>query len=346
MTVRSVRRCVRAVRARAAPVDDQNMIRDLEAHLLRDIALALLDRWIEEFLDSATLLTHDVVVVVTAIEFEDRLPSLEVMLLGEAGVHELRQHAIDRRQSDLLPALQQLTIDILGGHVTRVARLEDLEDLHARQGHLKTRLTDVLVLHLLPPATVFWWGIRYHSGRMAATDRDNSLQMPKLLIFILFVASAFTTGCSSLADSKILFDGVTNAIPNALDRSSLVYRPTIQQGNIVTQEQVNELRPGMTKRQVRFLLGTPMLADVFHANRWDYAFTQGVGSIPTERRHVTVFFENDRLVRITGDLRPEPQEEREEVSPEVVVSVPDWEPPDKSLWRRALESVGIDPYED
>lgn len=170
--------------------------------------------------------------------------------------------------------------------------------------------------------------------------------MPKLLIFIVFAASTVTSGCSSLADSKILFDGVSSAIPNALNKTSLVYRPTIQQGNVVSQEQINELRPGMTKRQVRFLLGTPMLTDVFHANRWDYAFTQGVGSTPTEFRHVTVFFEDDRLVRITGDLRPQPPEEREEVDPEVVVTVPDWEPPHKPFWRRALESVGVDPYED
>jgi outer membrane protein assembly factor BamE len=102
----------------------------------------------------------------------------------------------------------------------------------------------------------------------------------------------------------------------------------------------------MTKRQVRFLLGSPMLTDVFHANRWDYAFTQGLGSRPTERSQVTVFFEDERLVRITGDLRPEPPEEQQEVEKEIVVTVPDYEPPNKSLWQRTLESVGISPYDD
>lgn len=159
--------------------------------------------------------------------------------------------------------------------------------------------------------------------------------MRKSLIFLGIAATVAGTGCGSL-------DGVTDAIPDALDRAPLVYRPTIQQGNVVTQEQINELQPGMTKRQVRFLLGTPMLTDVFHANRWDYAYTKGVGSRPEEIRQVTVFFEEDRLVRIAGDMRPQPPEEREEVNKEVVVTVPDWEPAKKSLWRRTLDAFSRD----
>jgi outer membrane protein assembly factor BamE len=156
--------------------------------------------------------------------------------------------------------------------------------------------------------------------------------MRKSLIFVGIAATLVSAGCSS-------FDEVADAIPDALDRAPLIYRPTIQQGNVVTQQQVNELQPGMTKRQVRFLLGTPMLTDVFHADRWDYAFTKGVGSRPEEIRQVTVFFENDRLVRIAGDMRPQPPEEREEVEREIVVTVPDWEPKKKSLWRRSLDAL-------
>lgn len=159
--------------------------------------------------------------------------------------------------------------------------------------------------------------------------------MRKLLITIIVPASALSAGCGTLGD-------VGNAIPNALDRAPLVYRPPIQQGNVVTQEQVNQLQPGMTKRQVRFLLGSPMLSDVFHADRWDYAYTYGEGSTPTEMQRVTVYFDGDRLVRITGDLRPQPEDERSETKKEVVVTVPDWEPTDKSLFRRALDAVGLE----
>jgi len=163
--------------------------------------------------------------------------------------------------------------------------------------------------------------------------------MRKLLIFISVPATLATAGCGTLGDAA-------DMIPNALDRAPLVYRPTIQQGNVVSQEQVNELVPGMTKRQVKFILGTPMLSDVFHVDRWDYAYTLGEGSRPTDMQRVTVFFENDRLVRITGDLRPQPPEEREEPRREVVVSVPDYEPEKKSLWRRTLDRVGLEVIDD
>lgn len=170
--------------------------------------------------------------------------------------------------------------------------------------------------------------------------------MTKVRIILVAIATILTAGCSTMDDGLGTLSGAADVIPNALNRSSLIYRPTIQQGNVVTQEQVNQLRPGMTKRQVRFLLGTPMLTDVFHANRWDYAFTWGVGSRPTERQQFTVFFEEDRLVRIAGDLRPQPPDEQEEVKPEIVVTVPDYEPPNKPLWQRTLESVGIRRYVD
>ena len=163
--------------------------------------------------------------------------------------------------------------------------------------------------------------------------------MRKLLILLAVPATTALLGCSSLGK-------VTDAVPNALDRAPLIYRPQIQQGNVVDQEQMNALKPGMTKRQVRYVLGSPMLTDVFHANRWDYAFTQGKGSRPSEFRRVTVYFQDDRLARISGDLRPQPIEERIEKPKEVIVTVPDWVPEDKSLWQRTLELVGIEPDYD
>jgi len=163
--------------------------------------------------------------------------------------------------------------------------------------------------------------------------------MRKLLIFITAIATALSAGCSSFSESM---SSVADVVPNALDRAPFVYRPEIQQGNVVEQEQVNQLRPGLSKRQVKFLLGTPMLNDVFHANRWDYAYTIGRGSTPEEMRRLTVFFQDDRLVRIAGDMRPQPESEREEIKKEVVVTVPDWEEGKKSFWTRTLNAVGIE----
>jgi outer membrane protein assembly factor BamE len=166
------------------------------------------------------------------------------------------------------------------------------------------------------------------------------LIMRKLLILITLPATLVSAGCSSVGEGV---GSLTDAIPNALDRAPFVYRPTIQQGNVVTQEQINELQPGMSKRQVRFLLGTPMLTDVFHADRWDFVFTIGEGSRPSEISRVTLLFEDDRLAAIQGDLRPQPEEERVEKKKEILVSVPDWEPQEKSLWRRLTGSVGLEP---
>ena len=167
--------------------------------------------------------------------------------------------------------------------------------------------------------------------------------MHKLLIFITALATLASAGCSSFSESM---QSVANVVPNALDRAPFVYRPTIQQGNVVKQEQVNELRPGMNKRQVKFLLGTPMLNDVFHANRWDYIYTIGRGSRPDEIQRLTVFFQDDRLIRVAGDIRPQPESEREEVKKEVLVTVPDWEAGKKYLWVRTLNAVGLETKDD
>lgn len=78
-----------------------------------------------------------------------------------------------------------------------------------------------------------------------------------------------------------------------------VYRPTIQQGNILDLEQVNKLKPGMSRRQVLFVMGTPLLADPFHNNRWDYIHTTKPGSSShTSIQRVTLYFDKDTLQRI------------------------------------------------
>jgi len=82
------------------------------------------------------------------------------------------------------------------------------------------------------------------------------------------------------------------------------YKIDVQQGNVLTQEMVSQLKPGLTKDQVRFILGTPVLADVFHANRWDYVYRLQKGNTgAVEMRKFTAFFDaNDKLVRVSGDV--------------------------------------------
>lgn len=83
-----------------------------------------------------------------------------------------------------------------------------------------------------------------------------------------------------------------------------IYKIDIQQGNVVTQEMVSRLKPGMTKAQVRFALGTPLVTDVFHPERWDYVYRYQKAGVLTEQRHVTVVFENDLMKQVEGDAAP------------------------------------------
>ena len=82
------------------------------------------------------------------------------------------------------------------------------------------------------------------------------------------------------------------------------YRIDIQQGNYVTQEMLSQLKPGMTKEQVRAALGTPLLTDIFHAERWDYVYWFEPASGQREQRRITVYFADDKLVRVAGDVVP------------------------------------------
>ena len=83
------------------------------------------------------------------------------------------------------------------------------------------------------------------------------------------------------------------------------YRPDVPQGNIVTHEMVEQLRPGMTREQVRFLLGTPLVASVFHQDRWDYVYhlKRGKGT-EVQTRRMMVLFKDGRLDKYTADEMP------------------------------------------
>ena len=86
-----------------------------------------------------------------------------------------------------------------------------------------------------------------------------------------------------------------------------VYRIDIQQGNVLEPAAVEQVEIGMTRSQVQFLLGTPMVADAFHEERWDYAYYLRRGrSRDIDRRWIVVYFEEDRVVRLDRDLILDP----------------------------------------
>lgn len=87
----------------------------------------------------------------------------------------------------------------------------------------------------------------------------------------------------------------------------LPYKMEIQQGNFVTQEMVSRLKAGMSREQVRFVMGTPLVADIFHADRWDYVYSRvPARGGPAERRLLVLYFEDNKLARLEGDVVPQP----------------------------------------
>ncbi len=105
-------------------------------------------------------------------------------------------------------------------------------------------------------------------------------------IIILYCFGAFISGCS-------------------------VHHIDIAQGNIVTQEMLDQLELNMPAKKVRFIMGTPLIRDVFHQERWDYIYSFQAGAEKREQRRITLFFDKDqKLHKITGDVKigkPRPQ---------------------------------------
>ncbi|HRD50589.1 MAG: outer membrane protein assembly factor BamE [Candidatus Competibacter sp.] len=104
--------------------------------------------------------------------------------------------------------------------------------------------------------------------------------LPRAVGVLLLIV--LTTGCESLLPS--------------------FYSVPVRQGNYLDPAMVSQLRPGMTRQQVQRIMGTPLVADPFHQNRWDYYYQYGKGGKITEQRHITLFFNGDTLDRIEGTV--------------------------------------------
>lgn len=117
----------------------------------------------------------------------------------------------------------------------------------------------------------------------------------------------FNIAAPPRAVGRLLLTGLLlGALAGCGNSSSIfpgVYRIDIPQGNIITQEMVDQLRPGLTKRQVTFILGTPLVRDTFHQDRWDYVYSFQRGGGERAQERLTVFFENGELSHFTGDFK-------------------------------------------
>ena len=117
-----------------------------------------------------------------------------------------------------------------------------------------------------------------------------------VLLSCALLGGLLLSGCESLQRTDSLFGLITP------------YRIDIVQGNAVTQEQAALIKPGLSRLQVRDVLGTPLIADPFHADRWDYIFTLRRPGAEPQRRSVVVLFENDVVKSIEAPPLPSERE--------------------------------------
>lgn len=106
--------------------------------------------------------------------------------------------------------------------------------------------------------------------------------------FVSLAAALLLAACANKSDFKL---------PG-------VYRIDIQQGNIIEQAMLAKLKPGMDKSQVQFIMGTPSLVDPFHTNQWEYIYTFSKRGGRRKQRHITLYFEDDKLAYLDGDVVP------------------------------------------
>lgn len=142
--------------------------------------------------------------------------------------------------------------------------------------------------------------------------------MRKVLIPVLLTATCLAAGCN------------------------FPYRIDVAQGNIVTQDMVARLEPGMSKQQVTYVMGTPLLVDVFRPDEWVYHYSLRHGSGEHEQRRIILVFEGDRLARVTGDVQSAPRDESAPLVGSEAVSVPIEQAEEgPGFWERVKRSVGL-----
>ena len=149
---------------------------------------------------------------------------------------------------------------------------------------------------------------------------------------LIFISLCLLCACSRS------YDGGFNA--------PLLHKIDMQQGNVVDQEMLDQLKPGMDKKQVKFIMGTPVLIDPFHNERWEYIYSFQEGGTVREQRHITLHFENDKLAYISGDIEISniPRQEYKTITEENAIIVPISDKEEKGFFGRLFDK--INPLDD
>ena len=163
--------------------------------------------------------------------------------------------------------------------------------------------------------------------------------MKSLVLIALAVLAGALSGCA--VDKPLTMPEMPELpslarVPSVADLP-FVYKVNIQQGNVITQEMLAQLRIGMDKKKVNFVMGSPIIMDTFHGNRWDYLFTEQIDGGRPKRRRITLFFENELLARIEGDVVPAAGQIAVDTRQDMTVDVPKIEK--KNVVTRIAEAV-------
>jgi len=281
---------VRAGFLGAVRVQVERMILDLEAAFFGNQVLPALNFRIVEFLDLAAVDADQMVVVLAAVDLEHSLAGFEEVTLQQACLLELGQHAIDGGQTDVHVFGEQHAVDVFCRHVTHRALFEQLKNFQAGKGGFQADALEALrVAHRRDSCSFCEAGSVRISGMIYRFTVDTKLpeiRMRRSRSLLIVAACALLTACSYK--------------PSFINE----YKIDVQQGNVLTQDMVAQLKPGQSREQVRFILGSPLIADIFHRDRWDYVYRFREGrSGQVQSRKFSVFFDgNGLLERVSGDV--------------------------------------------
>lgn len=145
--------------------------------------------------------------------------------------------------------------------------------------------------------------------------------MKRAVFLLAFATTVALTGCETILSN----------LPG-------VYTIDIEQGNMIDQAMVDQLRPNMSKRQVLYIMGSPMLADTFHEQRWDYLYSDQPGGEARMQKRISLYFNGDNLAGVQGDFRPSQLPVIKE-STETTVDIPKRDL-DRTMWEKITGIFG------
>jgi len=227
---------------------------------------------------------HHVVMMLAGFQLIQGLAIFKLVLDHQTGRFKLVKHAIDCRQPDIGLVIAKSLIKVVSGEVFTGVLFQKLKNLHARRGHFKARLFDKLASH-------GWFRRRFLSAFIVSFSHSNyraRLMKTNFAALLLGFSVLLSSGC--------------------------LYKQPVQQGNILKKEDVEEVRKGMSKRQVALILGTPAIADPFHQNRWDYVNTSKIKGKFLPVKKLVIHFENGQVSRIEDHYFADDEESAENSS--------------------------------